>query len=116
LLLDNRLVPMLLGPPLWLAYDRNSLPVLPASTDGRNVIAGLTRILTTVGKGPVHLIKPTLTPGDEPIPLTLATRVGDLTLQISLPEQTDGAPPNRIERYAQPISIYRLYPLFMDPP
>lgn len=115
LLLDNRLVPMLLGPPLWLAYDRNSLPVLPATTDGRNVIAGMARILTIVGKGPVYLIKPTLTPGQEDIPVTLATRVSDLTLQIALPEQTDGRPPARIEHYTQPIAIYRLFPLFLPP-
>jgi hypothetical protein len=114
-LIDNRLIPMLLGPPLWLTYGRNSLPATLTTTAGRGTVAGMTRILGDAGKGPVLLIKPTLTAGAEPIFFTQMTRVGDLTLQIPLPEETDGAPPQRIERYTQPISIYRLDPVDFPP-
>ncbi len=108
LMIDNRLIPMLLGPPLWLTYGRNSLPAIPNTVVGRGTIAGMTRILEEAGKGPVHLLKPTLTPAPEPIPFVRTTHVTDFTLQISLPEQTDGPPPKRLEKYTQSISVLRL--------
>jgi hypothetical protein len=108
LMIDNRLVPMLLGPPLWLAHGRNSLPAVVNTPAGRGVVAGMTRILDAAGKGPVYLIKPTLVAAPEPIFFVRATRVTDFTLQIALPEQTDGPPPKRLEKYTQSISVFRL--------
>jgi hypothetical protein len=108
LMIDNRLVPMLLGPPLWLAHGRNSLPAVASTPAGRATIAGMTHILEAAGKGPVHLIKPTLVAAPEPIFFVRSTQVADFTLQIALPEQTDGPPPKRVEKYTQSISVFRL--------
>ena len=115
LLLDNRLVPLLLGPPLWLAYGRNSLPVFTANDTGRAVIAGMARILNDAGKGPVHLVKSSRTRGEETIPFTVVTRVFDFTIDLALPEQTDGPPPFKIERQTQYLSVDRLDPIIFPP-
>jgi hypothetical protein len=111
LLIDNRLVGTLLAPPLWLVYGRNSLPVLTVNDAGRMTVAGMTRILTDAGKGPVHLIKPAATRGPEVIPFTRSTRVLDFSLELALPEQTDGPPPAAPERYIEHLSVDRLDPV-----
>jgi hypothetical protein len=111
LLIDNRLVGTFLAPPMWLVYGRNSLPVTSVNQAGRNTVAGMARILDDAGKGPVHLIKPTVTPGPEPIPFTRSTRVLDFPLELALPEQTDGPPPANIEKYTQFIAVDRLDPV-----
>lgn len=115
-LIDNRLVGTLLAPPLWLVYGRNSLPVLTVNDAGRGTVAGMTRILNDAGKGPVHLIKPTTTRGPEPIPFTRSTRVLDFSLELALPEQTDGPPPAAPERYIEYLSVDRLDPVIFPPP
>jgi hypothetical protein len=115
LLIDNRLVGTLLAPPLWLVYGRNSLPVNPVNQPGRNVVAGMARILTDAGKGPVHLIKPTITHGPEPIPFTRSTRVLDFPLELALPEQTDGPPPVNLETSTEFIAVDRLDPVIFPP-
>ena len=113
LLIDNRLVGTLLAPPLWLIYGRNSLPVNAVSEGGRMTVASLVRVLHDAGKGPVHLIKPTMTRGPEPIPFTLSKRILDFPLELALPEQTDGAPPVKLEKYAQFLAVDRLDPLVL---
>jgi len=113
LLIDNRLVGTVLAPQLWLVYGRNSLPANPVNESGRKVVAGMTRILKEAGKGPVHLIKPTATSGPEPIPFTRSTRVLDFPLELLLPEQTDGPPPGKPERYTQFIAVDRLDPVIL---
>lgn len=113
LLIDNRLVGTALAPPLWLVYGRNSLPANSVNESGRNVVAGMTRILNDAGKGPVHLIKPTATLGPEPIPFTRSTRVFDFPLELLLPEQTDGPPPGEPERHTQFIAVDRLDPVIL---
>lgn len=112
LLIDDRLIPMMVGPALWLAHGRQSLPASLENDTGRKVAAGMARVLAEAGKAPVYLLKPTLTAVPEPLPLTQVTRVGDMTLQIPLPDQTDGPPPSRLERYTQSLSLFRLEPVY----
>jgi hypothetical protein len=115
-LLENDLVTIMIGPPLWLAYGRNSLPVSLANENGRQTIAGMTRILRENGKGPVFLIRPTLLPKEEPIPFTVSRRIADYTLQLRLPNETGAPPPSRVEKYTMSIAVHRLDPVDFPPP
>lgn len=111
LLIDNRLATTLLAPPLFLVYGRNSLPVDAASDDGRAVIAKLVVALNAAGKGPVHLIRPAVTFQREPIPRTRSTRATDFSMELRLPQQTDGPPPRYVEKFVVHFAVDRLDPV-----
>jgi hypothetical protein len=84
------------------------LPVNTENDNGRAIVAHITVILNDAGKGPVHIIKPTITHRPEPIPLTVSTRVLDFPLELALPEQTGGPPPVHVEKFLQFLSVDRL--------
>ncbi len=107
MLIDTRLAPFVLGTPLWLAHDRNSLAVDAMSKDGRRVISGITFALEPKQK--VFLLKSTLSP-QEPIPFVRQVKAADYVFQILLPEQTDAAPPRLRQNYTAAVSLYELVP------
>jgi hypothetical protein len=109
LLIDYRLVGLALGVPLWLAYDRDNLPVYVASKAGARLAAGTTYTLDKAGAGPVYLIKPALNE-DKPIPMVQTVPVTSFTFQVRLPEMTAAEPPHVLQRYTQPVSIFELRP------
>ncbi len=105
LLIDNRLIPLMLAPPLWLAFDRNSLPVDTSTVGGRDTTAGVVHALAATGA--VYLLKPSATP-EERLPSVIAKRVRDFEIELALPEQTDAAPPGAVDDYTELVSLFEL--------
>ena len=105
LLIDSRLDRFVLSTPLWLAYERNSLPVYASTRRGRYTIAALVRRLGA--KHSLYLLKPTLSPA-EPIAGVKETQTDDFTLQVLLPEPSSAAPPRLGHLYTMAVSVFRL--------
>ena len=111
-LLDTRLAGHVLATPLWLLYDRNSVPVYAVSRQRRNVIAGLTRALSNQWN--VLLLVPAAT-DLKPIPWTRATRAFDYAIDIEIPDIATKGPPRRSRRLLTHLAAYRLEPIRFPP-
>jgi hypothetical protein len=107
LLIDARVAPLVLGTPLWLAHDRESLPVNAMGTDGRKTISGIA--FTLHPRHRLFLVKPILAP-EEPIPFVRQVKAADYTFQVLLPEQTEVTPPRLRQDYTTSVALYELIP------
>ena len=105
-LLDDRLARFVLPTPLWLLYDRNSVPVYAASRQGRNMIAAL--VANLEDRGPLMLLEPSATRGPEPIPFVRKTRAFDYTLELLLPGSPSDPIPLRAQRHYFHLSAFHL--------
>jgi hypothetical protein len=111
LLIDTELSSLVLATPLWLLFERNSLPVQLVPARNRMFVAALAR--QQAEKGPVYLLTET-DEVDAPyhrVPLVRYKRVLDYTFQTLLPEQTTSAPPRLLEPYTTRVSLVELEPL-----
>jgi hypothetical protein len=107
-LIHRGLVPFLLGIPMWLLDDIDTLPV--DMQQQPTLLLAARAIGELQESRAVYYVQPTLAEW-RPHPALPRELVTDFTFQIALPQQTTDSVPTRLERYSQSVSVYRISPL-----
>jgi len=106
LLVDRQVSPMMIGPTLWLIYDRNGISVPPTSgAVGREI---MTKLVSHYGKqGPLYFV--TRGAGNQLQPPNVKMeRIASVSVSLRLLEQNYDTRPERIDRFVMPLAVYRL--------